>query len=113
MKKVIIDQAGPLPISVQVEGIGDIPVIFTISGSCYTNTNTGMTGINLEIDGSQVAQSIIYANNLNVHLATVTKAYETNLDTDNGVPKTHTIQLSNLPNTVTDGNDWFTVTMHV
>ena len=112
MKKIIIDQAGPLPISVQIDDPGDVPVIFEFTGSCYTNTVRGFTGINLEINGSQAAQSIIYANNLNVHLATVTKAYSTNLDPTHGVPGKHTIKLTNMPNTVTDTNDWFTVTLH-
>lgn len=109
MKQILIDQAGPLPISIEIDDPGDIPVIIEFSGSCYTNKNIGLTGINLQINGQDQGNSLIWANQLNVHLATVPKAISVNLDPSQARPGKHTITLTNAPNTVTDLNDWFTV----
>ena len=113
MAKVIISKAGPLPIEVTIPDPGDAPVTFIIAGSCYTNTQTGKIGMNLEINGAAVAQSTIWANNLNEHLATVTTGYTTNLDPTQADQGTHKISLTNITGTVTDTNDWFTVIMNV
>ncbi len=113
MTEIIIDQKGPLPIEVQFDNPGDVPIIFEVSGSCYTQQEYGTIGINTQIDGEQVGNSIIWSNSANVHRATVTKYIKINLDPSRAVQDKHTLKLTSMPNTDTDYNDWFSVVMHM
>lgn len=112
MEKVLIDQAGPLPISVDFEGPGDLPVTFHFCGSAYSTSGSEMIGVTLALDGADKGSSTIYANPEETHLATVPKAIQVNLDPKDDVPTSHTIELTNFgANAVTDVNDWFTLVM--
>jgi hypothetical protein len=96
---------GPLPRSANfTSGGGTLVIIFSGSGFAPTATNIGMM---LQLDGSTVAPTRSFTNEPGSH-----KAFTTNVVVLPNIPgANHLINLIALPNTSTDGNDWFNVTV--
>jgi hypothetical protein len=108
---VLLDEAGPLPLSVNFDAEVDGPVVFVLSGTAWTQHAPTMIGINLLLDGEVIGSAATGFANLNANH----QAMRTTLIPYDGMTVgQHTIEVaasSANPNTVTDFNDIFQVTM--
>jgi hypothetical protein len=83
-------------------------ILVSVSGSGYSGTAGRVIGVAVKVDGVEIGQARSYTNEAGSHKAFVTSASLLgNLGT--GV---HTVSLTPLPGTLTDGNDFFTVVVH-
>jgi hypothetical protein len=73
-----------------------------VSGSGYT-ADTGTIGMQVQLDGTDVADAQVCANSTETHMAFVSQYV---LITDD---QKHTLTLSPWSNTITDENDYFVV----
>jgi len=103
--QVINQRQGALPISATFpSGGGTLVVIF--SGSGFAGSAT-VIGMNLQIDGVIVSNTRSFTNEPNSH-----KAFTTNIHVQSNIAAgTHSIGLAPLAGTVTDLNDFFSVTV--
>lgn len=106
--QVIINQAGPLPITVTFESPGDEPMYLEVNGSVWTQNVNAMIGITIELDGQNVGTAQIYSNGNATHRAVVPAYIEITLSEG-----PHTLTLSASPSaTVSDSNDFYTAVIH-
>jgi hypothetical protein len=103
--QVINQRQGALPISATFpSGGGTLVVIF--SGSGFAGSAT-VIGMNLQIDGVTVSNTRSFTNEPSSH-----KTFTTNIHVQSNIAAgTHSIGLAPLAGTVTDGNDFFNVTV--
>ena len=103
--QVFNQRQGPLPLSAPFSsGGGTLVIIF--SGSGYSAA-AGNIGLVVQIDGSSVATTRSFTNEVNSH-----KAFTTQILVQKGVAAgAHTLAISALVNTTTDANDWFNATV--
>ena len=103
--KKIIDTSGPLPIKEPfVLKHNTIGMLF-VSGSVFSNSRETPLSIQVTVDGNFVGRLGIFANPPLTHLALVPEIFELSLSSGN-----HVVGLAPLGGTVSDGNDFFTVT---
>lgn len=69
--QVVIQQAGPLPITVNFQAPGDEPMILEVSGSVWTQSANTMIGIGIKLDSQVVGAAQIYSNGTATHRAVV------------------------------------------
>jgi len=102
---VLNQRQGPMPVSgTFVSGGGTLVIIFSGSGFATIGTNIGLA---LQIDGGTVATTRAFTNEPSSH-----KAFTTNILVQGNVAAgNHTINLIPLVNTLSDGNDWYNVTV--
>lgn len=106
--QVIINQAGPLPITVPFDAPGDEPMYLEVSGSVWTQDAAVMTGIAIAIDGQNVGTAQIFSNQSTTHRAVVPAYILIQLDAN-----PHSITLSNASGgTTSDFNDFYTAVIH-
>lgn len=105
--QVILQQAGPLPITATFNAIGDSPMYLEVNGSVWTQTPNVMIGIDIQIDGQAAGKAIIFSNGSSTHRAVVPAYIPVKLD-----PEPHKLTLSASANTVSDFNDYFTAVIH-
>lgn len=106
---VLIDAAGPLPITVQFDAPADGPVMFMMSGTAWTQSAPCLTSIQLILDGQNIGSpALCFANQNANHQALRT----TTASVDNLSFATHTLEIVAGDNTITDGNDYFQVVMY-
>ncbi|HKV36584.1 MAG TPA: hypothetical protein VJP89_19740 [Pyrinomonadaceae bacterium] len=105
--QVLINQVGPLPITGTFNAIGDSPMYIEVNGSVWTQTANVMTGIDIAIDGQQVATAHIFSNASSTHRAVVPAYIPVKLSQG-----PHKITLSTSANTVSDFNDYYTAVIH-
>lgn len=105
---VLLDQSGPLQITLKFDSEIEGPVAFLLTGTAFTTAAPTMIAFVLVLDGQIIGKAALYANlNLN-HQALRT----TMIPFDNMTIGTHTLVISaNNINTKTDFNDYFQVTM--
>lgn len=104
---VIIDQAGPLPISTKVNWPSSNTVILAVSGSVFAQRPNAMLRVKVYIGGTWISSAQIYANQAATHLTLPTSFYATK-----GGQGEFTLTLSAADgNTQTDANDRFTVAL--
>jgi hypothetical protein len=104
---VIIDQAGPLPISTTVQWPSSNTVIVAVSGSAFTQRPGAILRVKMSIGGTWVSSAQMCANQAGTHLTIPTSFYATK-----GVQGEFTLTLSAADgNTLTDANDHFTVAL--
>ncbi|PYS47797.1 MAG: hypothetical protein DMF68_15100, partial [Acidobacteria bacterium] len=102
--QVIVQQAGPLPITATFEAPGDDPMYLEVNGSVWSQETDAIIGIGIDLDGNEVGWAQIFSNGNATH-RTVIPAY---------IP----IQLSEGQHTLTlflytgettsDSNDFYT-----
>lgn len=105
--QLILQQAGPLPITAAFNSIGDSPMYLEVNGSVWTQTPNVMTSINIAIDGQTVGQASIFSNGASTHRAVVPAYIQVKLSQG-----PHKLTLSAGANTVSDKNDFFTAVIH-
>lgn len=96
---------GPLPLVSADFYTGGGDLMFTFSGSAFSDTPFNMLELNLSLDDVVIGITSIFANNALMHLPFITGQVVVR-DVKPGV---HYVILSAAPGTVTDANDWFFV----
>ena len=101
------NQNGPLPVTGMFTSMGG-RLLVTISGSCFrTAVGSGTLGLDVAIDGTKVGSINGFTNEPQSHRTLPTRTFV--LQT---VPAgNHNISLAVQPDTVTDTNDYFNVTV--
>lgn len=106
--QVIIDQAGPLPITVTFNAPGDEPMYLEVNGSVWSPDADQMIGIGIQLDGQPVGAAQIFSNGSATHRAVVPAYIPIQLSEGQ-----HTLSLSgNSSATVSDFNDFYTAVIH-
>lgn len=105
--QLILQQAGPLPITATFNSIGDSPMYLEVNGSVWTQTANVMTGIDIQIDGKSVGKAFIFSNGASTHRAVVPAYIQVQL-----AQGPHKLTLAASSNTVSDSNDHFTAVIH-
>lgn len=106
--QVIINQAGPLPITVNFNAPGDEPMYLEVNGSVWSQSANQMLGIGVKLDGQAVGSAQIFSNGNATHRAAVPAYIPIQLGQGQ-----HTLLL--FPNnnaTVSDYNDFYTAVIH-
>jgi hypothetical protein len=101
-----LNTQAPLPINVNFNSNGGSLILF-VSGSGFSTAGSQAIGVQVLIDGifRNIAQ--VFTNEANSH-----KAFTANAMWVTGVPGgVHTLTLDPMPNTITDFNDFFNVTI--
>ena len=105
--QLILQQAGPLPITASFNSIGDTPMYLEVTGSVWTQTANVMIGIDIQIDGQAVGKAQIFSNGNTTHRAVVPAYIPVKLGQG-----PHKLTLAASANTVSDFNDRFTAVIH-
>jgi hypothetical protein len=106
--QVIVNQAGPLPITASFSAPGDEPMYIEINGSVWTQSANAMIGIAIALDGRSVGTAQLFSNGNATHRAVVPAYIPVQLSQGQ-----HTLQLSAAPGTtVSDYNDFYTAVIH-
>jgi hypothetical protein len=106
---VILDMEGPLPISATFEAPADGPVLFVLSGTAWTQSAGCLIGINLSLDGNGIGNSAMCWANQNANHQAMRTTF---IPIDDLTFGEHTIEITNAYlDTITDGNDYFQVTL--
>lgn len=105
--QVVINQAGPLPITAPFNAPSDAPMYLEVCGSVWSQNVNNMLGIAIQLDGQNVGTAKIYSNGSTTH-RTVVPAYI--LIQLGNTP--HTLTLSASGGAVSDSNDVFTAVIH-
>lgn len=108
--QVILNQKGPLPITVNFSAPGDSPYYLEVNGSVWTTTANSIIGIQVELDGQVLGTAQIFSNTASTHRAVVPGYFPIQL----AYGKQHSLTLSAAPGSATtsDYNDFFTVVIH-
>jgi hypothetical protein len=107
MSKVVINQAGPLPITVPVSWPSDRAVLVSVSGSAFTQQAGSQLAVKLSIHSTGMGTLQLTANAAGTHMVLPTGFFDVN-----GVIGGADIVLSAANGTtLTDKNDLFTVAL--
>jgi hypothetical protein len=106
--QVIINQAGPLPITVSFNAPGDEPMYLEINGTVWSQQANQMIGIAVMLDGHAVGKAQVFSNGTATHRAVVPAYIPIQL-----TQGTHKLVLApNNSATVSDFNDFYTAVIH-
>jgi len=106
--QVIINQKGPLPITVTFNAPGDSPMYLEINGSAWSRQANQMIGIGVKLDNNAVGAAQIFSNGTATHRAVVPAFIAIKLSQGK-----HTLSLSsNSAATTSDYNDFYTAVIH-
>ena len=105
--QLILQQAGPLPITASFNSIGDTPMYLEVNGSVWTQTANVMIGIDIQIDGQAIGKAQIFSNANTTHRTVVPAYIQVKLGQG-----PHKLTLAASANTVSDFNDRFTAVIH-
>jgi len=106
--QVIIQQAGPLPITVNFNAPGDEPMYLEVNGSVWSQGTQSMIGIGVALDGQNVGAAQLFNNASTTHRTVVPAYIPIQLNEDQ-----HTLTLSRSSSTTTsDINDFYTAVIH-
>ena len=105
--QLILQQAGPLPITASFNSIGDTPMYLEVNGSVWTQTANVMIGIDIQIDGQAIGKAQIFSNGNTTHRTVVPAYIQVKLGQG-----PHKLTLAASANTVSDFNDRFTAVIH-
>jgi len=110
-RQILINQAGPLPLSATIQTGSSGPSTLYVSGSVWTSEAVGKIGIAVTLDGTKVGEAVIWSNEPSEHRAVVPVFININLDKEwpsETEPPSYTFELSALNGaTLSDLNDWF------
>ena len=106
--QVIVNQAGPLPITATFEAPGDEPMYLEVNGSVWCQYADTMIGIGIDLDGQRIGAAQIFSNGNATHRAVVPAYIPIQLSEGQ-----HTLYLYlNTGETVSDSNDFYTAVIH-
>ncbi len=106
---ILLDAAGPFPVSATFEAPADGSVMFVLSGTAWTQQAACEIGLNLVLDGYDIGEpSMCWANENAVHQA----MRVTFIPFDNLTSGSHTIEVvPAFGTTVSDSNDYVQVAL--
>lgn len=108
--QVIVNQAGPLPFSVQFESISDDTVYLEVNGTVFSPSANQMIGIGIFLNEQQIGEAQIYSNGENTHRAVVPAYIPLQLQAG----QTYALGLYSLNGeTIGDPNDFYTAVIHL
>ncbi len=107
LAQVILQGQGPLPLKGQFEFEATEAANILVSASAYSASPNQTIGLALSIDGKMVAGASAYTNEAQSHKALVSALSEVNP----GFGRHQVVLDVARPGTVTDANDYFTVTL--
>ncbi|MGH9802092.1 MAG: hypothetical protein ACRD82_17155, partial [Blastocatellia bacterium] len=93
MPQVLLNAAGPLPLSVTFAAESDDPITFFVAGSCWTQTTNAEIGFAVILDGTQIGVATIFSNGPTTHRAVVPQFIPWQFDEMGN----HTLELVALP----------------
>lgn len=107
--QILVNQAGPLPITASFPAPGVGPATLVVAGSVWSRTADRQKS-------QSVGSAAIWSNGPNTHRAAVPSHIPVELDKpwegDPPQPPTYTVELVALTaDTVSDENDWFQVSL--
>ncbi|HJT67299.1 MAG TPA: hypothetical protein VJ749_12645 [Pyrinomonadaceae bacterium] len=105
--QLILQQAGPLPITATFNSIGDAPMYLEVNGSVWTQTPNVMIGIDVQIDGQTLGTAMIFSNGTSTHRAVVPVYLPVTL-----AAGPHKLTLSASANSISDSNDNYAAVIH-
>ncbi len=106
--QVIIQQVGPLPITVNFNAPGNEPMYLEVNGSVWTQIPNQMIGIAIELDGQNVGSAQSFCNWVATHREVVPGYIPIQLSQGQ-----HTLTLSvGTAATISDNNDFYTAVIH-
>lgn len=106
--QVIVNQAGPLPITATFTAPGDEPMYLEVNGSVWSQDTDVMLGIAIQLDGANVGAAQVFSNGSGTHRPVVPAYVSVQLSEG-----PHTLVLTaNNTNTVSDFNDFYTAVIH-
>jgi hypothetical protein len=106
--QIIINQAGPLPITATFASPSDATTNLEIYGSVWSQSANNMIGISIDLDGKKVGMAQIFSNGTATHRAVVPVYIPISVGQGN-----HTLKLyQSTPQTVSDFNDVFCAVLH-
>jgi hypothetical protein len=106
--QVIVNQAGPLPITATFNAPGDEPMYLEVNGSVWSQAANQMIGIGISLDTKPVGAAQVFSNGNTTHRAVVPAYIPIQLSQGQ-----HTLTLSASPSaTVSDSNDFYTAVIH-
>ena len=106
---VLLDTAGPLPVSTTFNAPSDGPVIFVLSGTAWTQDAPVLIGLNLVLDGEGIGNAAMCWANQNANHQAMRTTF---IPFDNLTFGKHTIEVVNAySETITDVNDYVQVTL--
>ena len=105
--QVILQQAGPLPITATFNSIGDFQMYLEVNGSVWTTTPNVMIAFDIQIDGKTVGKATIFSNGASTHRPVVPVYFPVTL-----AAGSHKLTLSASANTVSDSNDRYSAVIH-
>lgn len=103
---VIINQAGPLPISADVKWPSSEAVVIAVSGTAFAQAPGTMLRVRLYVQNNWIGSIQLMANQASQHVTLPTGFLRTA-----GTFGEFTVKLTADPGTVTDQNDRFTVAL--
>jgi hypothetical protein len=106
--QVLIQQTGPLPISVTFQAPSDSPMYLSVNGSVWTETANQIIGMGVNLDGQEVGHARIWSNGAGTHRAVVPAYIPIKLTHGQ-----HTVEIfPDTEQTTSDNNDFYTVVLH-
>lgn len=103
----VIGQKGPLPITTTFQVENDGPTLILLSCSAWSQTPNVMIEVDLLVDGVAVAWAALFCNTPDQHMALVSVPMPNTFSIGE---HTFTLQ-AGTPETVTDFNDFFYLTL--
>ena len=97
---------GPLPVSVTFQAPLDGPATFLFSGTAWTTNVNVLIGVQVLLDGNVIGTAKMFSNAASEHRTLPTQVMNANLE--QGV---HKITFQALVGTVTDANDFFSLSL--
>ena len=106
--QLIINQAGPLPITQNFSAPGDEPMYLEVNGSVWSQTLNTLIGIEISLDGQNIGAAQVFSNGSATHRPVVPAYLLIQLSEGQ-----HSLTLSaSTPTTVSDSNDFYTAVLH-
>jgi hypothetical protein len=107
MSQVVINQAGPLPITMKLSWPSTETVLVAVSGSAWSQKPNSMMAVKLTIHSTTIGTLQLFANAAGTHLAFPTAFFAVNGE----FGETSIVLTAVDGNTLTDQNDHFTVAL--
>ena len=99
---VINAQSGPLPLKGTFTADSDLTMLLFVSGSAWTGIPGEWVGCEVYLDGNRLGVAAVFCNEANSHRALIPTFFPIKVNFGN-----HTISLSPIGGTQSDGNDYF------
>ena len=106
---ILLDTQGPLPLKATFDSPISGAVVFVLSGTAWTTKAPALIGVTLALDGAIIGKAAMCYANLNSNHQALRTTF---ILFDKMTLGEHTITIQSAdPNTVTDLNDYFQVTL--